>query len=221
MSRVTMPIAFSRPDTPGTLPETPRARRASAPAARERVHELLLEPGEVREDGKLATARDIHVQFERVGLLGDVEERSQDEPGIVQRAQPGARLVVGQAVAVERALDEAERLALPFDERPVDELAVLLLGVGVGVLVEARADAREDGLHEPALLRREPQADLARARALDLALLEHQSCCIDAHRPCAWRRETSYSAFSRVPLETAALPSLCTWSISRVASTSP
>src|SRR5829696_3167938 len=191
MSRVTMPIAFSRADTPGTLPETPRARRASAPAARERVHELLLEPGEVREDGKLTTARNVHVQFERVGLLGDVEERSQDEPGVVQRAQPGARLVVGQVVAVERALDEA------------------------------RADAREDGLHEPALLRREPQADLARARALDLALLEHQSCCIDAHRPCAWRRETSYSAFSRVPLETAALPSLCTWSISRVASTSP
>src|SRR5215218_4734379 len=186
MSRVTMPIAFSRPDTPGTLPETPRARRASAPAARERVHELLLEPGEVREDGKLATARNIHVQFERVGLLSDVEERSQDEPGIVQRAQPGARLVV---VAVRGREQAAE-------------------GVVVGVLVEARADAREDGLQEPALLRREPQADLARARALDLALLEHQSCCIDAHRPCAWRRETSYSAFSRVPLETAALPSL-------------
>ena len=44
-----------------------------------------------------------------------------------------------------------------------------------------------------------------------------QSCCIVAQSPCACSRETSSSAFSRVPDETAALPSWCTCSISRVA----
>ena len=46
----------------------------------------------------------------------------------------------------------------------------------------------------------------------------HQSsCCIVAHRPCSCSRNTSISAFSRVPLATTARPLWCTSSISSVA----
>src|SRR5215216_986266 len=97
MSRVTMPIAFSCAATERTLPQPARRGgvRSSTDAARERVDQLLLEPGEIREDGELAIARLVHVELERVGLLGDVEERSQDEAGVVQRPEPAVRLVVG------------------------------------------------------------------------------------------------------------------------------
>ena len=60
--------------------------------------------------------------------------------------------------------------------------------------------------------------DPSRARSIRLRGRNGtQSRRMVAQRPCAWRRETSYSIFSRVPLETTALPSWCTWSMSFVA----
>src|SRR5205823_13247023 len=72
-------------------------------------------------------------------------------------------------------------------------------------------------LQELALDVREHHRDPAARSRLDQPFFLPQSCLIVAQSPCACRRATSYSAFSRVPFETTALPSLCTCSISSVA----
>jgi hypothetical protein len=86
--------------------------------------------------------------------------------------------------------------------------------VGGGLTGERPAQIAEDPLQHLHLRRQEREHDRA-AAARDRSSPAHRSCCIVAQSPCACRRATSFSQRSRVPLDTTALPSLCTCSISR------
>ena len=156
---------------------------------------------------------------------------------------PSTRRRSFSAVSHAWACSAVRRSAVAVSEstckRPVSPLRELVahqLPVGrlvLLVLVSARKEpaqgrvARHDFQQRPqlvgqetqelALLLGQPQEVAAVARRLDAPLVPHQSCCIVAQSPCPWRRATSCSAFSRDPVETTALPSLCTCSISFVA----
>ena len=121
----------------------------------------------------------------------------------------------GCSTTVQRFL-HCGPLVLDFDNSAAKWIVVPEARV-VGRLDEQPAKLAREAAQQGPLVAREPQADLALRGALDPPSLEHQSCRIVAQSPCAWRRATSCSAFSRVPLETTALPSLCTWSMSLVA----
>src|SRR5438132_579476 len=57
------------------------------------------------------------------------------------------------------------------------------------------------------LFGRDGDDEVALAGAADRPPVDHPSlCCIVAHSPCSWRRNTSSSARSRPPLDTMALP---------------
>ena len=62
-----------------------------------------------------------------------------------------------------------------------------------------------------------PAAPDDHRRVLAVLAFLRQSRRIVAQSPCAWRRATSCSAFSRGPPEMTAFPSLCTCSMSLVA----
>src|SRR6266511_1706793 len=135
--------------------------------------------------------------------------------------------------AVEGRVDELEGGGALAQQLGVHELLPLLLGALLGrVEVRGREEALVDGIvlgggpgEQLLQLAGDPaeQLHLVRVQRGDdpltpaLELWAHDGCSIVAHRPWAWRRATSASAFSRVPSETAALPSWCTCSISRVA----
>ena len=124
---------------------------------------------------------------------------------MIERTQ----LAVEQAVAHELRVLGVPRVVVDVCERkqPVERRLL-----GVQRLPELIRERGED----VALLLRQVHAERAVAPRLDPAP-HGQSCCIVAQRPCAWRRETSSSDFSRVPDDTTAFPSLCTWSMSLVA----
>src|SRR5262249_21789742 len=120
--------------------------------------------------------------------------------------------------------DRRKRLHPAVEHLSANDALVLVLGLGVLVgrreetpqgRVVARFQQRLElgGQRAQQLLLGRPQPQSASGVAGPCDLPAHQagqSCRIVAQSPCACRRETSYSAFSRVPLETTALPSLCT-----------
>src|SRR6266545_7317770 len=222
---------------------TRRARhRAPLQSAEHHLDEVVLEPGQPavhRVRGRVGVGR---VDLLRLGLLGDAEARSEREPGVVHDAEPRFDLLrpeldldpaaLGHG-AVEGRVDELERGGPLAQQLRVYELLPLLLGALLGgVEVRGREQTLVDGVvlgggpgelllqlaGDPA-----EQLHLVRVERGDDAFtpaLEpwaHDGCSMVAQRPWPWRRATSASAFSRVPSDTAALPSWCTWSINRVA----
>ena len=149
-----------------------------------------------------------------------------------------ARSQASSSAAVSRSREAVSTRSVsacrrPSSSSPLHELLELAVGLFVvlvgrrakpaerrvaGVFCEQAEKLERKGAEELALGVGEAEAIVAFARALDGARDEHQSSWrIVAQRPCAWRRATSCSAFSRAPPETTALPSLCTWSMSFVA----
>ena len=59
----------------------------------ERLDQLFLEPGEIAVDGEVATTRLGQVELLVIEVLGDVEARTEDEPQVVERSQPGVGLI--------------------------------------------------------------------------------------------------------------------------------
>ena len=129
--------------------------------------------------------------------------------------------------SLQRAGHDVER-GEPLLAKPrVHELRELLRRLVV-VAVARREEARDAGVvvadqlaelaaeaaHELPLARVEAQPVAAVGKRGDRRAQPHQSCWSVAQRPWAWRRAASYSARSRVPVDTAAFPSLCTCHIS-------
>ena len=168
-----------------------------------------------------------------VALLGDVELGAEREPQALEPAEPRAEIVLASASrrapsaraarahGASRRAGSSRRAARTRRSRVVvdvrgREQPVQRRLLGVERLAELAGERGED----VALFRRQADAKRPVALRVDSASdtgHSRQSCCIVAQRPCAWRRETSSSAFSCVPDDTTALPSLCTWSMSVVA----
>src|SRR5215208_3047310 len=107
----------------------------------ERLHQLLLQPGEIGVDGQLGRRRVVRVEVE-AHLLGHVEAGAEDEAQVVQHAEPGLRLVGREHVVAERALDGRNRPVAADVEVVPDQPAVRGLGLGV-VRVRRREQAAE------------------------------------------------------------------------------
>ena len=92
-----------------------RAARSADPRFAERAApgRLLLEPGQPVVEGEARSVRVVLVE-RRVGLLGDVELRAEHEAQALERAEPGAELVLAQRVGVRGPLELARaRAACP------------------------------------------------------------------------------------------------------------
>src|SRR6185436_19982949 len=211
----------------------PRPHRLPLPLepARSRVDGGFLEPGEEGVNGELVGVRRAGIEAVRELVLSHIEPCPEHEAQIVQGGEPAVELLCVEAVAARRLCESAEILEaqrFKLGSHQGAELALDLL-----VLVGPRAEALERGIlrlgrkqlfelgreaaQEAALLRAQPKEKVSGLRALDGCGRLAQSWRRVAQRPCAWRRATSCSAFSRVPLETTAFPSWCTWSMSSVA----
>jgi hypothetical protein len=87
----------------------------------------------------------------------------------------------------------------------------------VGILVEKPLEDGGKRAKDGTLSRAQDEQEVTGRSGLERSNALPQSCRIVAQRPYEWSRETSCSAFSRVPDETTAFPSWCTWSMSSVA----
>ncbi len=193
------------------------------------LHDLLLQPAQPVVEGKPRRVRVGLVEGD-VALLGDVELCPEREAQALEGTEPGAEIGLRQRLGVSRPLELGEREELPLHQPLTDEAGVLLVR-RVVVRERRREEPVERGIalresspelawqcgEHLALGGREPHAKPPVAASLDPPAQHPQSCCMVAQRPLACRRETSSSAFSRVPDETTALPSLCTCSMSFVA----
>ena len=175
--------------------------------------------------------RRVRVEPVRELVLADVEPRAEDEPQVVERGEPTVELTGVEAVAAGGLRQGAEVLEAKRFQLGAHERAVLALDLLV--LVRSRTEAPErrilglrrkqllelggESAQKVALVRAEVDAKVTVHGALDRCGRLGQSWRSVAQSPCAWRRATSCSAFSRVPLETTALPSWWTCSMSSVA----
>src|SRR5918995_3240280 len=231
------------PTSPAPWISTNVAIRSTFPELAEHgLDEVVLEPGEPAIHGVRGRGGVGRVDGFRLGVVGDAQAGAEGERGVVDDAEPrldlfGRELDLGAAAfrrgTVERGVDELEGRQPGLQELGVHELLPLLLGALLGG-VEIRG-GEQPVVHRVVLGRRvrhgvahlvgdgAQQLDLVGVQRDDdpfAAALEaraHEGCSIVAHRPWACSRATSASAFSRVPSDTAALPSWCTCSMSRVA----
>ena len=182
-----------------------------------------------------------------VRVLRHLELRAEREAEALERAEPGAELLLVEPVGRGGALELEERGQLAFHEPFADEATVLRIGLGI-VRVRRRKEAHQArvvlGDEMPQLPRKRPQqvsfvagqsdAVVAVSRAGDAVhensivvgaglrssqpeASAYESCWSVAQSPWPWSRWTSSSARSRGPDETTAFPSSWTWSISFVA----
>ena len=191
---------------------------------RQRLDDLFLQPAEPVVERQSWRVRVGRIE-EAVALLRDVELRADHEPEALQGVEPRLELGLRQTLGLRRPRQLAERGQLAVEQARADEPPVLVFRLGI-VRVrgwEEPLHTRVAGVEQRVCLRRQLAEKLTLlpwqldregpvGRALDATSLhlQHQSWRMVAQRPWAWSRATSCSAFSRVPDDTTALPSLWT-----------
>ena len=151
-----------------------RSRVAARQAAgRQGTHDLVLEPGEPAVQRELRRVRVVRVEGV-VRLLRHLELRAEREPEALERAEPGAELILVEPVGRGSALELGERGQLAVHKPVADEAAEFRVGRGV-----VRVGGREEA-HEARVVLGEESPQLARERAQQVSLVAGQTDAVVA-----------------------------------------